>query len=48
MIKVLIQKPLMRRNAATAVGFTGDDKKFTMTHIKRPQAQLNTGMSWPR
>ena len=36
----------MLSNAATAMGFTVDDKKFTMTHIKRPHAQLNRGMSW--
>ena len=40
-------KTFMLSNAATAMGFTGDDKNFTMTHIKRPQAQLSRGMSWP-
>ena len=28
-------KTFMLSNAATAMGFTGDDKNFTMTHIKR-------------
>ena len=33
-------KTFMLSNAATAMGFTGDDNNFTMTHIKKTSSTI--------